>query len=51
MEKKKYIDTRPAPMPLRLAPEYRYILKRKAKKIGLTLHAYCLMTLINDATK
>jgi len=48
---KKYKDNRPSPMPLRLSPEYRFILKAKARKIGLTLHAYCLMTLINDATK
>jgi hypothetical protein len=48
---KKYKDNRPAPMPLRLHPDYRNTLKKKAKKLGLTLHAYCLMTLINDANK
>ena len=44
-------DNRPSPMPLRLSPEYRVILKKKAKKLGLTLHAYCLMTLINESIK
>lgn len=42
---------RQAPYGIRIGDYHKKKLKQKAKKVGLSLHAYCLNLLINEADK